>query len=153
NIRSGLIALALLTCILLYDLMFKGTVVAPVFMGGCRALNLLFGFSLASHLGGETCLYACAAMLIYVAGFTFFGRDEVGGSRRSRLIAGTVAVVAAQFILLVLLAIDFITRPDALVFWLALLFLTLRSAARAIRMPSPEHIQRAMVAFIYGIVL
>ncbi len=44
-LRTGAISILLAICIVLYDCVFKRTIVAPVLMGSCRALNILLGAS------------------------------------------------------------------------------------------------------------
>lgn len=71
------IAAALLIAILLYDFVLKETPLGPWNMGLCRGLNVLLGMSGALN-GSLPILWLLIVPfhLLYVAGFTLFGRQE-----------------------------------------------------------------------------
>ena len=92
---AGLLALA----IVLYDAVLKRTPLGPLAMGSCRMLNVLLGMSVSRAPWAAADWLVAAAIGVYVAGLTWFARDESGTSDRRKLAAAT-AVMAAGVILL-----------------------------------------------------
>ncbi len=90
SVASGLAAAALPLTILGYDAGLKRTWLGPVFMGGCRGINLLLGMSHAVALGGPIAWYAALAYGIFVTGITIGSRSEAVGGARPPLVAGLV---------------------------------------------------------------
>ena len=107
------IGLCLAGFIAIYNLRAKRTAFGPLFMGGCRFLNILLVSSV--HVAGKNLvagfekdqLLVAAAIGIYVAGITWFGRSEHGASRRGQLIAGAVVMAAGVGLLFWLPFTDF----------------------------------------------
>lgn len=99
---SLLIAALLVASIFAYDGWMKKTPAGPVGMGLCRLLNLLLGASTAANAlpwpdfarqlfqPPQICVAAC--MGTYIAGVTWFAREEAGVSRRTQLY-GAIAVL------------------------------------------------------------
>jgi 4-hydroxybenzoate polyprenyltransferase len=93
--QSLLVAAILVACILAYDGLVKSTPVGPLFMGGCRFLNVMLGASAAGTSGdfaaaaelvwAKPQLLVAAALGIYIAGVTWFAREEADISRRGPL--------------------------------------------------------------------
>ncbi len=82
--RPPLVAAALAGCVVIYDRYAKLGPTGPIFMGGCRALNVLLGMglatgSLAQASSGSWVVahYLIAASIgIYIVGVTWFARTE-----------------------------------------------------------------------------
>ena len=97
--RTGILAILLAICIVLYDGPLKRTILAPFLMGGCRTLNILMGASTftslaageinqaagtpAEWLGGNELLgmpllvwWVAVAIGGLIAGATLLGRNE-----------------------------------------------------------------------------
>ncbi len=85
---SGLVAAILAACILGYDAGLKHSALGPVFMGGCRGLNLLLGMTHAAGLAGWAGWSAAIAYGLFIAGITVVSRSEVHGGSRTGLLAG-----------------------------------------------------------------
>jgi 4-hydroxybenzoate polyprenyltransferase len=102
GVQSLIVAAILVACILAYDGVVKSTPVGPVFMGACRFLNVMLGASAVS-VGNDVAaaagqvwarpqLLVAAALGTYIAGVTWFAREEADVSRRG-LLGGAFAVV------------------------------------------------------------
>jgi 4-hydroxybenzoate polyprenyltransferase len=75
----GVVALALVACILAYNLGLKRTPLGPWAMGTCRGLDVLLGLVGASGLamGGSGGLVVVVSLIVYIAGVTYISRSEV----------------------------------------------------------------------------
>lgn len=62
--RTGLFAVLLAVCIVLYDGPLKKTILAPLLMGGCRTLNILMGASVFTSVATTQLAQAGAASVI-----------------------------------------------------------------------------------------
>ncbi|WZO99825.1 UbiA family prenyltransferase [Isosphaeraceae bacterium EP7] len=73
------VALALVGCILAYNVGLKRTPLGPWAMGSCRGLDVLLGLVGASGLafGGNGGLLVVVALVAYIAGVTYISRSEV----------------------------------------------------------------------------
>jgi 4-hydroxybenzoate polyprenyltransferase len=73
------VALALIVCILAYNLGMKRTPLGPWSMGSCRGLDVLLGLVGASGpaMGGSGGLLVAASLVAYIAGVTYISRSEV----------------------------------------------------------------------------
>jgi 4-hydroxybenzoate polyprenyltransferase len=92
--RLAVVAVGLAVTILLYDRFLKQTLLGPLAMGACRMLNVLLGMSvLRGPLEARHWLVA-GAIGLYVAGVTWFAREEVLRSDRRRLSAATLVMMA-----------------------------------------------------------
>jgi 4-hydroxybenzoate polyprenyltransferase len=152
------IAAALTALILAYDGFLKKTLAGPVAMGGCRMLNVLLGASGAElSLGESPQIAVAAAMGIYVAGITWFARQEAGKSSRAQLMAATLVIHGG---IAALVAIVFAGWPmlegDRRIVLVALAivsaFVDVRLAP-AIRNPTPDKVQAAVKRLLLAIVL
>lgn len=105
--RSGLVALLLAICVLLYDRVLKKTRAAPLVMGGCRFFNVLLGMSFAQAGASDAFLFGyephhwmiAAGIGGYIAGVTWFARTEAKVSSRWQLGAGVLVMVAGILVL------------------------------------------------------
>ncbi len=94
------IAMVLLALICWYNQLAKHTVLGPLAMGLCRTANVLLGSSLAlsanhpSQIRPATLFFAIG-MGLYVAGITWFARDEHHSSSRSSLLGGGSVMLLA----------------------------------------------------------
>jgi 4-hydroxybenzoate polyprenyltransferase len=154
SVASGIVATILALCILLYDGGLKHTPFGPLFMGACRALNLLMGLGAASRLGGPPGWFAAAAYGAYVAGITITSRSEaVGGGRRGLvmgLLIQNMAILGFCGVAISHRQFPFADAEAPLIPLEGLLVLALvglavnLATARAIKQPDPELIQRAV---------
>src|SRR5262249_27569134 len=98
--RSGVIALLIALCALLYDAWGKQRpLLGPLNMGACRGLNLLLGISAAPGLVTQR-WYLALLPVTYIAAITAVSAGEVHGGRRS---AGRMALGLQAAVLLALL--------------------------------------------------
>ena len=101
--RPALVGGAIAACVLAYDSWLKRTVVGPLAMGACRALNALLGMSLATGAMGEAATSAepwqlahyliAGGLGIFVAGVTAVGRTEARMSKRGWLVVGLLLML------------------------------------------------------------
>lgn len=96
---AGILAGALAGLVLLYDRVLKPTPLGPLGMGACRSVNVWMGMAVGAVSVGEaglpvapTLLAIVVGMGIYVAGITWFARDEAGLSQRGQLAAAAVTM-------------------------------------------------------------
>ncbi|MCA8996559.1 MAG: UbiA family prenyltransferase [Planctomycetaceae bacterium] len=105
NWKSGLVAVAIAVCVLLYDGVLKKTPLGPVLMGSCRFLNILLGASSSGILINAVWqmpqIWMAAAMGIYIVGVTWYARTEAVQSNRNQLIGG-LALVNIGLVMIVL---------------------------------------------------
>jgi 4-hydroxybenzoate polyprenyltransferase len=120
---SALVAAILVACILTYDGLVKSTPAGPVFMGGCRFLNVMLGASVvdagddfvaaAAEVWTRPQLLVAAALGIYIAGVTWFAREEADVSRRGPLGAAIAVINLGLASLITLLFLpDVLGRRD-----------------------------------------
>lgn len=97
SVTAATLGTLLVASIVLYDVVFKTTVLAPALMGLCRALNLALAMSVAPTFGSPATIVPVGLMWLYVTSVTHFARGEAGEdvSERSRLLAGTIGVCLA----------------------------------------------------------
>lgn len=89
GIRNALfVEIAIILCILLYDLGLKRSRLGPELMGACRGLNLLLGLCGGEMLGGPWFWLAAFFYGIVVTGITWMSRSEVNGDSRTNVFRG-----------------------------------------------------------------
>jgi 4-hydroxybenzoate polyprenyltransferase len=158
SLPSVAIALVLVGLILAYDRFLTHLSVGPIAMGGCRFFNVMLGASAAgTHTWERPQLFVALAMGTYVAGVTWFARQEAAQSARTQLVAAA-AVCHVAIVGLVLIAIK---MPEAAAAsrWTALAALALVTAwidtrlVSAVREPAPRNVQAAVKQLLLAIVL
>jgi 4-hydroxybenzoate polyprenyltransferase len=163
SMASALVGVVLALCILSYDGGMKHTWLGPVFMGGCRGLNLLLGLSCAPAFAGPPGWIAACAYGLYVAGITVVSRSEVSGGSRAGLVAGltfqNLAIVGLAGVALAhgqfpQSSVDRPLIPIEGLLILALVALAVNSSAsRAIAQPIPplvqKHIKTSLLALVW----
>jgi len=164
--KSLTVALLLVACILLYDGLLKNTLPGPLFMGGCRFLNVILGASSAGFRWTAPWqlphVFIAAALGIYVVGVTWFARKEAQRSSRSGLVAATIVIDLGLGLLLVLSYgvwsryLSWNGAPDARTSSLLLLgvvsVIINRRAIAAIGDPSPHVVQAAVKVMLLSII-
>ncbi len=153
SIPAAWMAALLVLTILLYDVFLKTTPIAPAMMGLCRALNLALGMSFEPVPATAAVLLPLGLMWLYVSSVTFFAGKEHGGGSPGRLLCGVVGVCGAVGGLTGLCWI----LPTPQVEYVALVgvlgFILGCAGLRAVRIPRPVEIQRAVAIFVSLIVL
>jgi 4-hydroxybenzoate polyprenyltransferase len=151
--EAGQIALAIVIAVVLYDAWGKrSTLVGPVNMGLCRALNLLLGVAaVPAALAGAWPL--AMIPLLYIAAVTALSRGEVhGGSSR----IATIALISLSAALLALLYVALTTGEwfwPAVVLVAALAWRVLPAFWAARRQPQPGTIRAAVKRGVLSLVL
>ena len=162
--RSGLVALAIAGCVLLYDGFLKRTPFGPVGMGLCRFGNVLLGMSAGADLGGDewfarfppAAILPAAGIGTYIIGVTWFARGEAGKSQVWQLLGGVLMMTLG--VALLAYSHRYLPAPKLsqgmFTLALALLGLTiLRRCGAAMLNPSPERVQAAVKQGIISLIL
>jgi 4-hydroxybenzoate polyprenyltransferase len=163
TVHSLIVAGLLAALILLYDGVAKKMVLGPLVMGGCRFLNVILGASAlerASQVWGGNLLFPqwwiATGLGVYIAGVTWFARQEAGQSDKRQLL-GAWAVFNAG--LLLLFAWAFRTtggkshQMTSLLCLGAIIALINRLPILAIRDPRPERVQAAIRVMLTSLIL
>ncbi|MFQ5733307.1 MAG: UbiA family prenyltransferase [Planctomycetaceae bacterium] len=160
--NSLIVAGLLVAAILAYDGGLKTTPLGPVTMGLCRALNVLLGASAVADFEAiwvhpQVTVAACYGA--YIAGLTWFARNEAGTSTRRQLVRATV-VINAGLIALAFLAVNprfgiggRVPTINALLMWVAIAAVVNRGMFAAVAQPSPQHVQRAVRTMLRWLVM
>jgi 4-hydroxybenzoate polyprenyltransferase len=95
SFQSGVVAVCLSACVLLYDVVLKSTWFGPFCMAGCRMLNFVLGASTLpiSSAAFHPVLLAAVGLGIYILGVTWFSRSEAGRTSRAGLFSGLALVL------------------------------------------------------------
>lgn len=157
--RPALVGVAIAGAVLAYDGYLKRTVLGPLAMGTCRALNALLGMSIAAG-GWQTPHYMIAGGLgIFVAGITAVGRTEARQSHRGWLgiglclmWIGMATVAAFPYYPGVATQLDDTLRAWVLV-WIVLGLQVGWRLTRAVIDPTPSHVQAAVRFGILSLVV
>ena len=92
--RPALVAAGLAVLIVLYNAGLKRTILGPVAMGGCRTLNVLLGMSVLREDWRIEHWIVAAGVGVYIAGVTWFARDDARRSDRRQLTAAALVMLA-----------------------------------------------------------
>jgi 4-hydroxybenzoate polyprenyltransferase len=146
------VAVLLAAAIVLYDAAVKATVVGPLAMASCRALNVGLGIAVGPLVAPA--LPAAAVLFVYVLVLTMVSRFEVR-TAPAAVVRGTALALAALLAVAALLIADTWPRHAAagicglvaLVGWLA------GPVRGALADPSPPRIIGIVKACVLGIVL
>lgn len=143
-----LVACGLTVTVWLYDGLLKRTPIAPLLMGCCRFLNVMLGAS-ASPTGELWCLpqtHVAMGFGVYIAGLTWFARQEARISARQHLLAAAFVVNLGLCILLAFLlhAPEREQRTTALFVLVMIAVTIIRRLIRAISDPTPQRVQTAV---------
>lgn len=148
NPTPGHVGLALMAAVWLYNGWAKRTPMGPVVMGACRGLNVLLGASLAGESGLVAAWQPAGACALYIAGLTWFARDDSGTSRPWRLAAAAgVVAVALGWTAWVLGSTDRLVPVAAVV---ALGAFVGQRISRAVRDPRPSAVREAVGRLLLG---
>jgi 4-hydroxybenzoate polyprenyltransferase len=161
GIVSGGVALALTALIFAYNGLLKATPLGPLAMGGCRFLNVILGASAvaAEELGQPPVLCVAGGLGVYIAGVTWFARNEAGRSRRASLMgAASIVNLGVAALAGLVLFYPWDSRPEPrdrqVVFLLLVisLFSIDRRLGAAIREPLPGKVQTAVKTMLLSLI-
>lgn len=148
DLQPGRVALSLAAAVWLYNIWAKRTSVGPVVMGLCRGLNILLGATVAGEAWGGRAWEPATACTLYIAGLTWFARDDARLSRRPHLVASATIVAAA----LIWAAGTLVMRQA----WPALALLAVqgvyvgRSMVQAVILPAAGPVRAAVGSLLLG---
>jgi 4-hydroxybenzoate polyprenyltransferase len=157
GLPSAIVAGSLALAILAYDARIKRTPFGPLSMALCRFLNILLGLSLANwtEIPAATRVHLALTTGLYIVGVTWFARTEEKRSDSRVLIRAAVVMLVAGGLAL---AVATRVKPGtssvlfpylliALGFWIG------TPVVRAIRQPTPGHVQAGVKRSVLGLVL
>ncbi|VAX40408.1 hypothetical protein MNBD_PLANCTO02-366 [hydrothermal vent metagenome] len=168
SLQSLSIALMLTVAILAYDGFLKKTFLGPVAMGSCRFLNIMLGATAVEQLGeslwGAPQLYVAGGLAVYIAGVTWFARNEASEKISRWQLIGAAGIVNCG--LLVMFGLIF-SVPDFLAYaWhgktsplhvglllAAISFSLNRRMFVALKNPSPSTIQPAVKTMLLSVIM
>lgn len=165
---SLVISVSLCAAILLYDGWLKRTWAGPISMGFCRFLNVVLGLSVVQTWVGGWGLLIALVVGVYIVGVTWFARTEARESNQGQLAGATAVIGFALALALAVPAIGPVVRdedtnlpfyPEVFLgqlffpYLLCLFGIYLGLALiKAIRRPTPPHVQKAVKRSILGLV-
>lgn len=154
----GLIAWALSVLIVGYNSSLKHTSLGPLVLGICRALNVLLGmsplivqFGVLDFVLVDLPISPALGIGCFVWGIGWFARQEHTTSHRGTLSLGALLMAAG---IIVVATGPWWDKPASRLIveswfwfgmWLLLLSVLLRSILHAVKQPSPELVQKAVV--------
>ena len=170
DFRPFMVAVGLATCIVLYDRWLKPTAFGPIAMGACRMLNILLAMACAEFAldgagqGGfdPAQIVVAASFGVYIAGVTWFARDEAGTSHRPLMLGGLVVIITGLSLLAIFPQYGqfaeervLVLRPDWVWPLLVLLlgFTIVRRCLVAIASLEPNSIQTAVKQSILSLIV
>ncbi len=161
------LASALILLIVLYDAWLKTTPLGPWIMGSCRGVNILMAMltglvtdRATAEVIGWVHVAVAAVVTTYVAGITYFARNEAQTGPRSGLWVGLVFMAFGWGGLAAMPMLG-LGRPEAftlwrLLFWYALLLAGVLAlvgrAARALRTLCATHVQATVRLAIWELI-
>ena len=149
---SGLLALSIAIAAIVYNKWAKHHVIAgPLNMGLCRGLNLLLGLSIVPAAIPEWWFIAFVP-IIYIAAITMISRGEVHGGSKS------ILYFAALLYSIVIAAILVLSYRKGMILWavvflLPFAWMIFSALIKAIRVPAPQNIGKAVKAGVIALIL
>lgn len=149
---SCLLAVSIAIAALIYNKWSKHHVWAgPLNMGLCRGLNLLLGISAVISSISEWWFLAIVPV-IYIAAITMISRGEVhGGSKRTLYVAGLLYCIVIAAILLLSYTKEKLWWT--IIFLLPFAWMIFTALIKAIRIPAPQNIGKAVKAGVIALIL
>lgn len=152
--RSGIVALLIAVCAVLYDALGKHHRLAgPLIIGACRGLNLLLGVSAASAMIGER-WYLALIPIAYISAITALSTGEVHGGSSG---TGRVALILLGGVIAAVLVLAVVMPSFSFLAMLPFLMLfTWRVVPpfwRAYLDPQPAHLRGAVKAGVLSLIV
>jgi 4-hydroxybenzoate polyprenyltransferase len=149
---SGLLAISIAIAALIYNKWTKhNSVAGPLNMGLCRGLNLLLGISIVVSSIHEW-WFISFIPIIYIAAITMISRGEVhGGSKNILYFAGLLYCIVIACILLLSYTKEMIWWT--IIFLLPFVWMIFSALLKAINMPAPQNIGKAVKAGVLALIL
>jgi 4-hydroxybenzoate polyprenyltransferase len=150
---SGLVAAATAAAAVIYDRFGKHySLLGPINMGLCRALNLLLGITAAGHITPSRYVLAMVP-LAYIAGITSLSRGEVKGGTRAAARISAMWLAATLGFLCAAAVMVGVQAAWCLPFVIVLLFRFAGPFHRAFRTLAPSAIGFAVKTGILSLIL
>jgi len=151
--QAATIAMGIAALVLFYDAVGKRhSVVAPINMGLCRALNLLLG--IAAVPAALTFAWPLAVIpFVYISAVTTLSRGEVHGGKRGPAMFALISLTLAWLALLLIALRSGSRAVPAVVLAVALAWRVLPPFWRAWQTPSPVAIRSAVKRGVLSLVL
>ena len=149
---SGLLAIFIAIAALIYNKWSKHhTIAGPLNMGLCRGLNLLLGISIVVSSIPEWWFLGIVPV-IYIAAITVISRGEVHGGSKSAL------YFAALLYCIVIAGILLLSFTKGMLWWtiiflLPFAWMVFSALIKAIRVPAPKNIGKAVKAGVIALIL
>ncbi|MGB5818320.1 MAG: UbiA-like protein EboC [Saonia sp.] len=151
NSLCGGIAMILALSIVLYDSFSKKhTLLGPLNMGICRALNLLLGMAIVGGLGQWWYVFI---PLIYIFAITLISRGEVHGNNKKHIIFAGILYAIVILTVITLLFFNSSNMLNVIPFLTFFAILVYRPLYRAYNTNSPENIKRAVIAGVLSLIV
>lgn len=157
--RPGAVGTVLAACIVLYDAVLKHTLLGPLLMGACRALNVLLGMSAVPRELTTVEWTIAAAIGVYIVGVTWFARSDADASPRGQLVGGLVVLLAGMAILASLPAWAGGEGPTMIaprgwyLLWAVLSLIIARRCVVALFEPTPSRVQAAVRHAVHSLIV
>jgi 4-hydroxybenzoate polyprenyltransferase len=147
GVTTGVLALALLVCIIAYDVVHKAITASPWLMGLCRFwVYVIAGTTGAAGLNGWP-IYCGVALALYVVGLSYVAKRE---SFRGPVPYWPLLLLAAPVILAVMMNVG-AARASAL--WVALILaLWAARCVRTVFLPGEANVRMIVTGLLAGIV-
>jgi len=127
------------------------TVWGPINMGICRGLNLLLGVSILGTALVQW-WYLALIPIVYIASITIISRGEVhGGNKKMLAIAALLYLVVVLSIVVVSWCMQHISLT--MLFLIPFIFMIFSPLLKALKMPSPANIGKAVRAGVIALIL
>lgn len=156
--NSLIVAGGLTASIYLYDKILKKTPLGPIAMGACRFFNVLLGASAAiqDSMWDVGPLTIAGGLGVYVAGLTWFAKQEAKWSHRGKLVSAALVIAAGIGIIAAYVwkSEAGLIDPNSTLIVLAMVAFTVgRRLVTAISEPSPQNVQVAIVVMLLSLVM
>ena len=153
SIISGVIALLIAVCAVLYDSWGKHqTFIGPINMGLCRGLNLLLGVSAAPALISNR-WYLALIPIVYIAAITAISTGEVKGGKQATGLLSLLLLGTVIFALLALTKTSAFSLIALSPFIVIFVFRVLPPFWRAYLQPNPVNIRSAVKAGVLSLII
>lgn len=148
---SGVLALALAACIVLYDgFSKKYNFLGPLNMGVCRSFNLLLGMSV---LGVVTDWWYAIIPLVYIFSITLISRGEVHGDNKKHIIWAGILYALVIFGVVTVIILETEQFIQTIPFIVLFAFLVFKPLINAYQLNSPKNIKKAVIAGVLSLIV
>lgn len=153
HLASGILAITIAVCALIYDKWTKHSVLwGPLFMGSCRGGNLLLGVSILPAVLPQI-WFLSFIPIAYIGAITLVSQGEVHGGSRAAGFGSFVLILLVVLALMGLAILPNYTLLTTLPFLLLFCGMVLLPFFRAAREPKPEFIRPAIKRGVLSLII